>query len=377
MAQGDILGVVMQSDIGSGASGGIAAQAQISGVFSATATYAVGDYVVYNSLLYRCTTPHSGAWNAAHFEQVTIGGELNTRTPVYGRGVDLLVNSYFIGGGSQQGGGRFPINQREQTNYSGIATYFDRWKSVDPANVTSIEPDGIAVASSVFQEIENIDSLLGKTLTFSALSADGLTTVTVNMPSTYPSVAATPHTDNGSSRVTLRYIAGSVRAYLGRKPGVTSSVKYYAAKLELGDTQTLAHQDAGGNWVLNDPSPNFQQELAKCQRYQYVPSASASGYRLIGIGVATSDSNIRVFMHLPVPLRNTPSNTGIVLGAVSDVVATSLTGKGNFECSAVYRDSASIGSAASLVFQVTGATVGDTFNCYTRNNCIICLDANM
>lgn len=55
-----------------------APQAQISGVFSATATYAVGDYVVYNSLLYRCTTAHSGAWNAAHFTQVTIGGEVQT-----------------------------------------------------------------------------------------------------------------------------------------------------------------------------------------------------------------------------------------------------------------------------------------------------------
>lgn len=78
MAQGDTLGVVMQSDIGSGASGGVAAQAQISGVFSATATYAIGAYVVNNGLLYRCTTAHSGAWDAAHFEQVTIGGEVQT-----------------------------------------------------------------------------------------------------------------------------------------------------------------------------------------------------------------------------------------------------------------------------------------------------------
>lgn len=303
MAQGDTLGVVMQSDIGSGASGGIAAQAQISGIFSASASYAVGAYVVQNGLLYRCTTAHSGAWNAAHFEQVTIGGELSAKIPVYGKGINLLDNAYFIGGGSQQGGGQFPINQKEQTNYSGVATYFDRWKSVDPANVTSIEPDGIAVASSVFQEIENIDSLLGKTLTLSALSADGLTSVTVIMPSTYPSVAATPHTDNGSSRVTLRYIAGSVRAYLVRKPGVTSPVKFYAAKLELGDAQTLAHQDAGGNWVLNDPPPNFQQELAKCQRYQ-VPIPTYSRYPL---AYSPSENAFDFVIPVPVTMRALPS----------------------------------------------------------------------
>lgn len=225
-----------------------------------------------------------------------------TKLNVYGRGVNLLDNWYFIGGGSQQGGGQFPINQREQTNYSGAVTCFDRWKSVDPANVTSIEPDGITVVN-VFQEIENIDSLLGKTLTFSALSADGLTAVTVIMPSTYPSTAATPHTDNGSTRVTLRYIAGSVRAYLGRKPGVTSPVKFYAAKLELGDAQTLAHQDAGGNWVLNDPPPNFQQELAKCQRYQ-VPIPTYSRYP---VAYSPSENAFDFVIPVPVTMRALPS----------------------------------------------------------------------
>ena len=49
-----------------------------------------------------------------------------------------------------------------------------------------------------------------------------------------------------------------------------------AAKLELGDAQTLAKQDENGNWVLNDPPPDFGQELAKCQRYyQLFSSADA------------------------------------------------------------------------------------------------------
>ncbi len=39
-----------------------------------------------------------------------------------------------------------------------------------------------------------------------------------------------------------------------------------AVKLELGSQQTLAHQDASGNWVLNDP-PNYDMQYALCSLY--------------------------------------------------------------------------------------------------------------
>ena len=52
-----------------------------------------------------------------------------------------------------------------------------------------------------------------------------------------------------------------------------------AAKLELGPVQTLAHQDASGNWVLNDPPPNKALELLKCQRYFCKFSGTAAGVR--------------------------------------------------------------------------------------------------
>ena len=47
--------------------------------FSASTAYAVGDYVTHAGNLYRCTAAHSaGAWNNAHFTQVTVDSELNT-----------------------------------------------------------------------------------------------------------------------------------------------------------------------------------------------------------------------------------------------------------------------------------------------------------
>lgn len=53
--------------------------------FSDVTSYAVGDYVIYNNVLYRCTTAHTaGAWVAGHFTQVTVGGDtasINSKIP--------------------------------------------------------------------------------------------------------------------------------------------------------------------------------------------------------------------------------------------------------------------------------------------------------
>lgn len=50
--------------------------------FSEVTSYAVGDYVTYNGLLYRCTTAHTaGVWVSGHFTQVTVGGTLNDIVP--------------------------------------------------------------------------------------------------------------------------------------------------------------------------------------------------------------------------------------------------------------------------------------------------------
>lgn len=48
--------------------------------FSEVTSYAVGDYVTYNNILYRCTTAHTaGVWVAGHFTQVTVGSQLKVQ----------------------------------------------------------------------------------------------------------------------------------------------------------------------------------------------------------------------------------------------------------------------------------------------------------
>ena len=46
--------------------------------FDATATYAKNDYVIYNGLLYKCTTAHTGVWSANDFTATLVGDELGS-----------------------------------------------------------------------------------------------------------------------------------------------------------------------------------------------------------------------------------------------------------------------------------------------------------
>lgn len=50
----------------------------IAPIFATSASYAVGDYVIYSDELYIATAAHSGAWNADHFSKVTVGSELKS-----------------------------------------------------------------------------------------------------------------------------------------------------------------------------------------------------------------------------------------------------------------------------------------------------------
>ena len=52
--------------------------------------------------------------------------------------------------------------------------------------------------------------------------------------------------------------------------GQTGGGLVTAVKCEYGSQQTLARQDAAGNWVLNDPPPDKALELLKGQRYYQV-----------------------------------------------------------------------------------------------------------
>lgn len=68
--------------------------ADIAPAFDATSTYAVGDYVIYNDLLYRCTTAHTGAWAAADFTATNLSEEIkNNKGTVYTAGKYINIDA--------------------------------------------------------------------------------------------------------------------------------------------------------------------------------------------------------------------------------------------------------------------------------------------
>ena len=232
---------------------------------------------------------------------------------------NLLDNWYFVGGGSQQGGGQFPINQRGKTTYSATGgsaknVYsFDRWycsQTIEGNTFTAnIEKDGITLSNSGSREgalIQNVPGIPLGTYTFSVLVSDVVGRVELwTSNDAYGDgahIALKDGFNTMSATITsyTNWIFFNVTVYPG------ASVKIKAAKLELGGTQTLAHKE-GDAWVLNEV-PNYAEELAKCQRYfvklvKYV----AVPYRITAAGkIATY-----VFT-LPTEMRATPTFTGTI-----------------------------------------------------------------
>ena len=140
-----------------------------------------------------------------------------------------------------------------------------------------------------------------------------------------------------------------------------------AVKLELGDTQTLAHQE-NGVWVLNEV-PNYQQELAKCQRHQVV--FGRDDYVPIGIGLARASDFVSITLPTPVTLRAKPSAT-IVGGSIqlrhenTAIIQSSSLYAEMFEQNLVI-----------LAVNVSNATVGGAYEAYLVAGTKVILDANL
>lgn len=166
---------------------------------------------------------------------------------------NLLDNWYF---------GR-PVDQRGQTGYTGEWIYtIDRWELSDGGGTLTVQDGSIIYtsASYLFQPIDNDISkqLAGKTLTISFLYADGTLDIgTSKIASSWDSW--TVFLEAGNARL--------VGVENGRlwvlNTGAGKAI--VAAKLELGLTQTLAHQEAG-QWVLNEV-PEYGGQLRRCQEY--------------------------------------------------------------------------------------------------------------
>ena len=164
-----------------------------------------------------------------------------------------------------------PVNQRGQTSYTSAGYGIDRWEANGASLSVNVNTNSVSLSNTssstrfLFHWLENVDDLLGKQVTVSALTTDGrLISEAGYFPDSIPSsgstYTATPYINDAV------YIAGVITSGMAAcaiRVGTGGSVDLIAVKLELGDTQTLAHKDASGNWVLNE-IPNYNEQLLRC-----------------------------------------------------------------------------------------------------------------
>lgn len=186
-------------------------------------------------------------------------------------GINLLDNWYFIGGGSQQGGGQLPINQRGQTSYTGASYMIDRWGSTQGNQYIRIGNNCITLGLYTTNHVigQTVKNLPAGTYIFSALISRSTKLNSLSTPAGY--WITNFYAGTNSRLVSAVYttdspVTNARFGFCGRGDsfGEITEIDVIATKLELGDTQTLAHQE-NGVWVLNDPQPNYDMELLKCQ----------------------------------------------------------------------------------------------------------------
>lgn len=190
-----------------------------------------------------------------------------------------------------------PVNQR---NVSGTisttgAYFLDRWKLT--SGTVTINSDGITLNGTMVQILESA----------------------VRAP-----VVATVLTAAGVSEVVPTYNDTAKTFTI-----TAQNKKLLGAKLELGSTQTLAHQ-SGSTWVFN-AIPDYGEELAKCQRFCFVPFPNVSFFARTSF---VGPNIVQFFIPTPASLRTNPvlesgtvnvgawGSTGLVQGFTYDYTAT-------------------------------------------------------
>ena len=187
---------------------------------------------------------------------------------------NLLENWYFAD----------PVNQMGQDAYTNGGYTIDMWSVAQRDYRTSVTVDKDGVTFKIIQKGTNLNgafiyqrrsSIKAGTYTFSVLVSEvnGSSFMGIDRDvAPWGILSQEIPLKEGLNTVTFTVAndEGAIGIFLAKKVLDIASFKFVAAKLELGTHQTLAHQDAAGNWVLNDPPPDKALELLKGQRYYQV-----------------------------------------------------------------------------------------------------------
>ena len=224
------------------------------------------------------------------------------------------------------------VNQRGQTEYTAAGYSIDRWKKSTAYDKVIVETGGLRLVSTaatayntISQPFEFPKRFHGRTVTISAvidecvnvsgasiilrlakangeflaeiyggIKANGLVTATGDVPAEY----------NGFAVENIQFVV--------RAPATADGeILVKGVGMNFGSTQKIFHQDADGNWVLNE-IPDYGEELAKCQRYflRVKVHHPALTYAPLIVGAYAAGAElVRGSIPLPVPMRANPETS--------------------------------------------------------------------
>ena len=217
-----------------------------------------------------------------------------------------LLDNWFFGN---------PVNQRGQTEYTATGYTVDRWKFNNNNGDIVIDDTGIMFTAKhqyaeFEQQYEFPKNISGKQITMSILadsfSGEGDFYLVIQNQTEY----RTFHLSVGLNSFTIKFFdKSSVLRFFIQSQNVNETnppkMHFLAAKLELGDTQTLAHKE-NGVWVLNE-IPDFGEQLRRCQRY-YRRWTGADN-KPLGVAVRRESKLLELVFSLNTAMRVAPSLT--------------------------------------------------------------------
>lgn len=256
------------------------------------------------------------------------------------------------------------VNQRGQTSYTNVNTptldriYIRVTTQIDIISggirVTNLRSDGPSWFGQRMP-YDDMQKLLGKTLTASLLTTDG---EIISWSFILDSNAANSdvYTTQGGVDFNFRR-EWSGTSYFLFNIWIQDHNDYLdvrAIKLELGSVSTLAM----------DTEPNYATELLKCQRY-YVRLNSNNGSLVTGMCINSNSHSNRFALSLPTVMRTTPT---LSYSNLSDFKVTRSDGASGVVPTAINKLGSQFGTIMAVEFIATGASAGEPVVLYTVNN---------
>ena len=275
-------------------------------------------------------------------------------------GTNLLINSVWTDE-------RAIVNQQNQKEYTNNSYTIDGWFIGTDGGSVSLQDGKLHFKRdgswmNFIQNIEKFDSMKGERLTFSVL-ADGRFGLVVQYKNDGYLFSDIVEREHGVHSFTFDLPTDATMFSVMLSIPDNNGQNFYAAKLEPGPFQTLAHME-GNTWVLNDPPPNYALELLKCQRYFVRMKNTESSAVSIGFGSKTAHNKVAITVPLAVPMRIKPT---VKCSDPSLLRVIGSTGE-QYDVTSFYGEAL---SANQLRISVTG-----NFSDMPYGLCVLCINGN-